>query len=243
MAKPPLIWLTRPRNDSIALAAKLAEHGIDSIVAPVMHVVHQPLVSMPMKPHAILLTSRHAAHALASFLSTWRSLPVYCVGKSTASAAAELGCTHIIPSASSIVTLLPRIVDNLGAGTELLYLAGEDTSVDVAHFLNSQGVYVTTCIVYHAIAERALDEAVHNALTKNSITGVTFFSPRTAEITRKLLQSANMVDEVATMDAFCLSANVSSTAGKLDWKNIYTCSAPTLRSMHELIVSHADKTL
>jgi uroporphyrinogen-III synthase len=165
-----------------------------------MHIVAHPLAAVPTPPAAILLTSRHAAHALASLPTLWRDLPVYCVGASTANAAMEHKCWHIIPGTSDVMTLLPRIADDLGENSQLLYLAGEDTSVDVAHLLAGRNVHVTHRITYRAVAEHHMSDAAREALTNGSITGVAFFSPRSAHITCALLQAENLADMAGSLD-------------------------------------------
>lgn len=243
MAKHPLIWLTRPKADSASFAEVLSHDGIQSMIAPVLHTVPQPLSSSPSLPDAILLTSRHAAHVLASLPSAWHALPVYCVGGSTANVATEHGCTHIIAGGSNVLALLPRIASDLGDGAELLYFAGEDTSVDVVHLLAMHGVKVSTHIVYHAVAEHALSSELVEALATGRVTGVAFFSPRSAQIAYTLLQAANLAETAKTIDAFCFSMNVAAAAAKCAWRSIYTCHLPTRSSMHELIVSHTVKPL
>jgi uroporphyrinogen-III synthase len=242
MAKSHLIWLTRPRDDSTAFAEELAAKQIASIIAPVMRIVQQPLAAIPAKPDAILLTSRHAAFALASLPTAWRSLPVYCVGRSTAHAATEHHCSNIHPGSSNVLSLLPQIVNDLGAGSSILYLAGEDTSVDVVHLLGAQGVHVNVNLVYRALAEHTLDTLAQEALRSGTITGVAFFSPRSANITADLITQTSMIEDVKRIEAFCFSPSVANAARKLGWKHIHTCHAPTRHAMRELIISTAEKS-
>lgn len=243
MDKSPLIWLNRPREDSLAFAEELAVQHIQSIIAPVMRIVQQPLAAIPSKPDAILLTSRHAAFTLASLPTAWRALPIYCVGRSTAHAATEHHCSNIHPGSSNVLALLPQMVSDLGAGAQILYLAGEDTSVDVVHLLGAQGVHVTTNLVYRALAEHALDDEIQHALRDGNVTGVAFFSPRSAHITADLITAANLTDTVRTVEAFCFSLSVAQVAGKLMWKQLHTCHVPTRHAMRELIISKTTKIL
>jgi uroporphyrinogen-III synthase len=190
MAKRPIIWLTRPREDSTAFAIELTAHGIDSIIAPVLHIVRQPMPSLAIhNPAALLITSRHAAHALAELPASWRALPAYCVGSATARAASEHGLTHIIPGARDVLALLPTMTSDLAPDSHVLYLAGDETRTDVLGLLAAHHIHVSTAIVYHAIAERALNDEIRAALIDNRITAAAFFSPRSAEITCALITS------------------------------------------------------
>jgi len=115
--------------------------------------------------------------------------------------------------------------------------------VNVVHLLNTQGIQVSTRIVYHAVAHSSLNHEISDALTAGTITGVAFFSPRAAHITCELLEASNMAHAARGIDAFCFSLNVAAAAATLDWNTLHTCHTPTRTSMRELIVSRAPKTL
>ena len=107
----------------------------------------------------------------------------------------------------------------------------------------AQGVQVHSEIVYRAVAEPTLDNDVREALGAGRVTGVAFFSPRSAEIVCEQLHAAKLANVTQTLEAFCFSLNVATAAAKLPWKNIHACHLPTRDAMLELIVSHARKTL
>ena len=243
MHNRPTIWLTRPRADSIALAAELADHGIESIIAPVMHITPQPFSAPDSAPDAVLLTSRHAVQALAQLPASWHQVPVYTVGKATAHAAADCGFKTIIPGPSDVMALLPRIMADMGSGGELLYLSGEDISVNIAHHLAPHGIHVINCSVYRAVAETSITSPLRAALMAGSIHSVVFFSARSARITAELLTREGLADTARTIEAFCLSAAVASAARQVAWAALHTCHTPSRHAMCDLIVSHPVKTL
>lgn len=238
MANAPLIWLTRPQEDSEALAAQLKQHGLESIIAPVMRI--EPIaikIPSPLAPAAILLTSRHACHALGSLPDTWRALPTYCVGTATATLARAAGCTNVIAGESDVLALLPQIVAALPKGAKLLYLAGEETRVDVAALLNAQQIETLKIICYRAIAATTLNDETIDALKNNRISGTALFSPRSAEIAQQLLRTHALTEQTAQIHAYCLSLPVAQAAGSLPWRTIRACHTPTLAAMVDLIVS------
>lgn len=237
------IWLTRPRDDSKSLAAELAAHGIASVVAPVLHIVHQPLESVPVRPDALLLTSRHAAHALAALPTQWRALPTFCVGAATSAAASAVGFTNITPGEGKVLNLLPRMAVQLPPESRVLYLAGEETRINIPALLVAQRIYIRTQVVYRAIANHTLDDAVREALTAGSLTSVAFFSPRSAQVTASILATAGLSDAARMIDAYCLSADVANAANALPFKAIHTCPRPTRVAMVDLIISHTTKTV
>lgn len=236
------IWLTRPVEDSEHFAAELAYHDIPSLIAPVMHVVRKPLTDIPIRPDAILLTSRHAAHSLNELPMEWQSLPVYCVGASTANYAREYRFKNIVPGTSDIMSLLPRMIATMKPAQTLLYLSGEETRADIPSLLMAQDIRVHTLNVYTAVAEGSLPESLTHALQNNEINAVTFFSPRSAAIACRLLKDAGLAHVAPTITAYCLSLNVAQEAGALPWSNLHTCHTPTRRAMREMILSQRNKS-
>ena len=242
MASKTTIWLTRPREDSSSFASELVAHGMTSIIAPVLQIKREPMPAISIThPAALLITSRHATHALAALPAEWRALPAYCVGSATAQAATEYGLTRIIPGARNAMALLPHILSDIAAGSELLYLAGDETRTDVVSQLNANSIHVTTAIVYRAIAERTLNDEIRSALDQRRIDATAFFSARSAEIACKLLKQNGLTSAPAHMNAYCLSPAVATAAKAMQWGNVYTCSTPTRYAMRELIVSRERK--
>lgn len=239
MAKRPTIWLTRPQTDSESFAEELADIGVASIIGPALHVIPEPHPSLiATKPSALLLTSRHAAYALSELPPSWRSLPVYCVGASTAKTASEHGFSHVVPGVADVLALLPHIAADMKRGSGLLYLAGKDTRTEIGTLLSTFGITVTTVIVYSALAETRLPQDILTALTDGTINAVAFYSPRSAEIIGELMQRAGLLESAKKIHAFCLSLAVAATAGRTPWAAIHSCPAPTRHAMRELVVSH-----
>ncbi len=243
MAETNLLWHTRPMDDSAFFANELAPFGIHSIIGPVLHIARKPLVNIAATPpSALLLTSRHAAHALSLLPANWRSLPVYCVGNATAKAAGEHGFTRIISGMKDVQALLPRIAGEVASGSSLLYLAGDETRTDVEKMLAPRGISVTMVVVYYAIGEQELTPEIISALEAARITGIALFSPRTARISATLMEKAGLAECARNITAYCFSENVALEAQRLPWAAIHTCTAPTRAAMRELILSHHPKS-
>lgn len=223
------------------LAAELAEHGIASIISPVMRIELLGLGSVATPPTAMLVTSRHALHALAELPADWRSLPLYCVGDATAEAARMVGFPHVIAGGGEVLSLLPQVALAVGPGSRVLYLSGEETRADVATLLASAAITVDTQVVYRAIAETALDATVLEALKAHTLRAAAFFSPRSAALACGLLKAHKVADAAAQMEAFCLSLNVAGEAGALPWAKLYAAHQPTRTAMVQLIVSQMGK--
>jgi uroporphyrinogen-III synthase len=234
------IWLTRPEADSRALAAELATHGIDSLIAPVMRIVPcTPTIDKTTRPDALLISSRHATHALATLPNDWRTLPVFCIGAATAEAARSAGYAHTTHGENDMLALLPRLVEAFPPSASVLYLAGEDTRIDAVSLLNAQHIHAEKVVVYKADAETILVDSFCESIRTGQVHGVSFFSPRSAQIAVQLLRTHGLAEQAQHIHAYCLSLAVAEAAGALPWKTLHACHLPTQAAMVDLIVSHS----
>lgn len=229
----PSVWLTRPQADSARLAARLAAHGIHSLVAPLTQIV--PLVVADAWPAAevILLTSRHGAASLAAAPAQVRALPAYCVGEATAEAAREAGVRPEAVGREGVLPLLARMRESLRAGTRVLYPCGTELRHPVAMLLPQMTVLPR--IVYDAQPLAALPEAVADAASFAQLRGVAVFSPRAGQLLQARLAAAAL--SAAQLRAYCLSLEVAQALAGCGCERLLVAAAPEFNAMVDLIVS------
>lgn len=221
------------------MQALLVTRGVNSIVAPVMEIQPEPLPQIiPEGVDALLLSSRHAAHMLSMLPEAMRQLPVFCVGEATAEAARASSATQVQAGDEDMLALLPRLVAAMGGSGHLYYLAGNEVRVPVAELLPAQGIRVSQHVAYRAEAASQLTPELVEALQTKRVTGVSFFSPRSATIARALLAQHGLPELSGTIDAYCLSLAVAEAAG-MDWRRIKSCARPRREDMIDLIVSES----
>jgi uroporphyrinogen-III synthase len=105
--------------------------------------------------------------------------------------------------------------------------------------LAPKGIIIEKYIAYCAIAETTLAADVAAALRGGALTGVAFFSPRSAQIATQLILEAHSQGDVVHTDAYCLSLAVAEAAAALPWRSIHACDSPTVAAMVDLIVSRS----
>lgn len=236
MANRPCIWLTRPKADSDILAATLATQNIDSVISPVMRITPHTVGPISTLPDALLLTSRHAVHALASLPINASTLPVFCVGSATAETAAKQGFHNLHTADGDILSLLPVITNLLPTGATLLYFAGEETRVNVPVLLGAQGILVKQIAAYAADAVGTLTPELATALVAETISGISLYSPRSGALAVEMLNQCDFAHLASSMHAFCLSLAVAEAITGLNWKSLQVCATPTSAAMRDLIV-------
>src|SRR4051794_17738656 len=98
------LLLTRPRQDSVAFAEKLAALGHEAVIAPVIEIVHCNTAISLQGVQALLATSANGIRAFADACSD-RALPVFAVGPQTAECAREADFGEVISANGDSVAL------------------------------------------------------------------------------------------------------------------------------------------
>ena len=174
------VLLTRPLEDSRALAETLEDEAIEPLIWPLTRIV--PTVRAPKLPPAtggLLFTSANGVRALAA-LSGRRDLPALCVGKVTAQAARKAGfrdCFVAGGDARALADLARR-----SGIREFFHPRGRDTAGDLKGWLAETGQSVTEAVLYQAEETGAAPAPVAAALARGTIDLVTIWSRRGAAI-------------------------------------------------------------
>ena len=216
------LLVTRPQEDGERTAAALRARGHAVMLAPLLRI--EPLAARfgPGPFAAVLTTSANAAHAVASHsrLADLRSVPLYTVGKRSAEAARAVGfaITHSADGdAHELVGIVAR--ELTGVSSPLLYLAGEDRSVDLAGKLGRHGLRVRTAVVYRAAAAQRFPPQTEQAIAAGGLDGVLHYSRRSVDAFLRCADAAGLSERALTLAQFCLSPQVAvplAAAGATD---------------------------
>ena len=143
------ILITRPREDAEPLAALLAEHGIDSLIEPLMLAEILAGETLDLAGvQALIATSANGVRAFAA-RDPCRSIPVCCVGDATARAAREAGFADVSSAAGDVEALAEMIVGRHDpADGAFLHIAGTVTAGDLAGRLQASGFAYRRAVLY-----------------------------------------------------------------------------------------------
>jgi uroporphyrinogen-III synthase len=216
------VLLTRPQADAERTAAALRARGHEVIVAPLLDIELLPDADLGAGPWAaILVTSANAVRTIATHRrrDELRGVPVFTVGRHTAQAMREAGFTAVVSADGNVTDLAKLVAARIKPQQELLYLAGERRSGDLASLLRAQNFAVQTALVYRAIAADRLPHHAADALAAG-IDGVLHFSRRSAEAYVNAARNAGVQEAALTKPVhYCLSARVAEPlkeAGAVD---------------------------
>jgi len=227
-----LALVTRPRDESEAVARSLAERGIDSLIEPLLDIAAVPEARIePEGLQGLLVTSANGARAVAALLPD-RHLPVWAVGDSSARTARALGFTQVESADGDVETLADLVTARVDpARGALLHAAGETVAGDLSGRLGARGFTVRRETVYRAVTATRLSDAAQGALAAGHIGLALFFSPRTAGTFVSLLSEAGLGGTVARVTAYGLSANVIAKLAPVSWAALRQAAEPTLAAL------------
>ena len=235
------LLLTRPRQDSLALAEVLAEHGVDALIEPMMTIRIDDDARLDLaSAQAVLLTSANGARALAAACSdrTARRLPVLAVGCATAHAARDAGFCSVTAADGDVDALAALAIARLRPdGGRLVHVAGRVSTGDLAERLRAVGFQAERVPLYEAIAASAFSASARQALKARTLAGVALFSPRTARLFAKLARESGLDSTARKLTAFCLSQAVAEAAASLSWQRITVAAAPRQDSLVACVTS------
>ena len=227
--------LTRPREDSVALAHALARLGVDTLIEPMMTIRIDEGARLDLSgAQAILLTSANGARALAAADPdrAGRQLPVLAVGCVTACAARDAGFDTVTAADGDVDALAALATARLRPDSgRLVHVAGRVSTGDLAARLRHAGFETERVPLYEAVAVLGLSSPARRALEAQTLTGVALFSPRTARLFAKLVHESGLDSKVRVLTAFCLSQAVGEAAATLSWQRVSVAAAPRQESL------------
>ena len=169
----PLILLSRPRADALAVAARLRSRT----AAPILVGPVQEIVTVPAPPPApgatLILTSRHAAAQVRR-----PGARAYCVGARTADAARAAGLT-VVAVAADAEALAERILADRPEA--LVHLRGRHVTGTLGDRLRAAGLGLAEVEVYF---QRACDLSASDRAALEAATAILapVYSPRSARV-------------------------------------------------------------
>lgn len=229
------LLVTRPPDDAERTAAALRARGHTVMLAPLLHIEPVAAELGPGPFAAVLTTSANAAHAVAELgrIEELRRLPLYTVGRRSAEAAKAAGFTTVHSAEGDANDLIDMVVRELaGARAPLLYLTGEERSVDLGAELARHGLKARTVIVYRAAAAERLPGEAEQAIAAGELDGVLHYSRRSAETFVRCAAAAGLHERAVALMHFCLSAQV---AEPLSTTQVRVAPRPEEEALLELV--------
>ncbi len=183
------VLVTRPLEDGEEIAARLAEMGHTTLLAPLL----RPQFEDGPEPdftgvQAILASSANGIRALVRRTAR-RDIPIFAVGPQTTQEAQAAGFTTI-RNADGDARLLAQTTAQWTTPDKgaLLHVCGAQAPGTLAALLESVGFTVRRAVLYRVDAASSLPEDARQALAAGRVDAALFFSPRSAQVFCELAQ-------------------------------------------------------
>jgi uroporphyrinogen-III synthase len=233
------LLVTRPESDSERTASALRARGHDVVLAPLMRIEAVANAEIGAGPWlALVMTSANALRAVAAHprRAELTKLPVCVVGARTADGARGAGFSEVRLIGRDVAELIERIGAALPRGDDpLLYLAGEETSRDLAKDLAAQGFVTRTVVAYRAVKAERLPPNVGAALAAGELGGVLHFSRRSAEAYVECARQAGILASALAPTHYCLSRQVAEPLGAAGARDMRVALRPDKAALLALI--------
>ena len=238
------LLVTRPEPDALKLQALLEDAGHEATVEPLLSVSFEGGEPIDIEgAQALIATSRNALRALKAspHLAEARHLPLFAVGKATATEARTLGFETVVTGAGTAPELVAHIVSALDPAAGLVvHLAGDVLAGNLRAELEAHGFRTVQPVVYRMIAAKAFSDNAIEQLALGEIEGVILMSPRTASVYAELVRKAGLVAQVRELPHFCLSPAVARRLEPLGEVDTRVAEAPRLEDVLALIDEAAE---
>jgi uroporphyrinogen-III synthase len=221
------VLLTRPLEDSRALAEILEPDGIEPLIWPLTRIVPTVMtLKLPVTTGGLLFTSANGVRALAA-LTERRDLPALCVGKATERAARKAGFRDCITANGKALDLaeLARS-SNI---RDFFHPHGRDTAGDLKGWLAETGQRVNEAVLYQAEETGPPPVPIGAFLSRGKIDLVTIWSRRGAVILARHL--ATIGATLQGTDLLAISPAAAESLGTSGFRRILVAEKPNGAAM------------
>lgn len=231
------VLITRPREDGLVTAQALHQHGIRSVLEPLLKIIYNqstPTVHTPYQ--AIIFTTRHAVKAFGYRFPDIVA-PCYCSGDGTAALAADYGLEPLVAIEGDGRALLERLQNDLvPAKGPLFRVIAEGDDDPLSQELAHSGFKVQQVPLYHIQPVQDISRSTLHLFEQHSIDGIMFHSPRVARHFALLAQQAPALKQVTRMAAWCINDLTADELKDLPFAHIAIATQPTQQQLIQLII-------
>lgn len=234
------VLVTRPTPDNEATAAALRERGFAALLAPMLRFEALPFQDEGDATYgAVIVTSANALRA-NPIDRALRALPLFAVGKHTASAAGDAGFARVISAEGDASDLRDTIVaaakaKQIKKTLPLLYLAGADLARNLAGDLGAKGFTVITRTTYRMAAVTDLPRVACDAFAANGIEAVLHYSRRSARAFLDAARAGGVEISALAVLQGCISDNVAAVFREAGAPQVLTARSPDETALLEAL--------
>lgn len=218
--------LTRPIKDSQKMQTELENLGIKSIIDPLLDIKKLD-ISINFKPYkSIIITSPKAIDSLPDD----PSMPLWCVGKSTAEKCQKAGFEYIIYKQTVeelIEEILTQPTEEIG---HCLYLRGKTVTTDLKGMLEILGYTIDEAQCYDAVPNNTFKTDTLKAFHENKIEYTALFSLQSTFNFIDIIHTQKLENHLKKVICFAYSTEIEDALSDLPFLKLICCPQPCMDS-------------
>ncbi len=225
----------RAKAEAARSAARLAERGFASALAPVVEIEATNATPPPGRFDAVVVTSAQALkHACEGVRAAMSGVPLFLVGAQSARLAVALGLEPSESPSADSAELAERLRALLRPGSRVLYLAGRDRKPELELALGRAGHGVETVEVYCARARPGWSS--DEALSVADCDAAMHYSLRSAELAVGLAGLAGIADRFRALTHICISEEAAAPLRDFGAPLIHCAATPDEDALIEALL-------
>ena len=216
------IVITRPKEDSLNLIAKLVNLGHSVTHLPVIKIEKLKTKKINLENYrAVIFTSSNAIRFM-NIEKFDSKIKCFCVGNTTEFTAKQAGFINTYSSEGTVDSLIELIIRTLDTKSgKLLYLSSEFISKDLDGDLVSAGYSVDRISNYTSLPVEKIDEKTLNFFKKKPPDVIFIYSSRSAKNLFNLINKYSLLNVVTQSNLMCISEKVLSVLKQIKWKKVF----------------------
>lgn len=233
-ATDKILLIIRPALRAGDDAAFFEERGVSAHIAPVL-AYEDVTFEMPQTDQidVLIITSAQAVNRVQGE-EKLKDKPLYCVGAQSAQAAKDAGFKRVRHANGTAKEMLTLVQGQAKLGARILYLRGEDISVDLEPPLKQVGFKCESRVVYRAAPRDIFDEKLRTLIEGRAIAAVSFYSQRSARIFAEGIKAYGLEGALGVTKALCISRPVIECVRVLRWADVLLAERPDGDAMRAL---------
>ena len=230
------VLITREPSAAKQSTKTLERAGHTPLLWPIFKVTDTG-ATLPAKPYdGIIFTSNNAIKTLEArgWKPPHKNMKAWCVGKRTAEAAKQLGLEPII-SKSGNAQELTKELGKLTEPCNILYPTTPDRGFDIKAALEGSNIILEVLEIYQVLSLEFDVETVQKNLINTNPDIVFIYSHRSAQHLLNLIKSANISQNMKSIELVAISENAAAPLEGIEWKTLKIANCPEESAMIDLI--------
>ena len=216
------ILLTRPLEDCSEMIIKFQSLGHKVSHLPLLsikRILHEEIDLSKFK--GIIFTSSNAVRFL-NLKGLDKNIKCFCVGNATEQEARGNGFSNTIAAEGNVLNLKELILQNFDKTEgKLIYVSGENISVDLDDQLQNEGYEVKRLINYETVHNEKFDNDFIDKLKLDMPDMVYVYSQNSASSLLKFIKFNQLESLWMSTNLMCIGEKTSAKLNEIKWKKIF----------------------